>query len=224
MVFRRDTTTVQERDPTMPRSTSTNLSRQSRGPSPHEIGQRSTTRMAKSSDQTNSKPSRLPRRTSNPAASSPAALARMQRQSQKDTAPELALRRELHRRGLRYRTHFAVIDQRRKHDIVFLGPRIVVEVRGCFWHGCSLHGTEPKKNADWWATKLGENRRRDADTERRLRTAGWTLVTVWEHETAEEAADAVECSFEVRCEDFGRGPAQVPTSLGFQDEAAAGVK
>jgi DNA mismatch endonuclease (patch repair protein) len=116
----------------------------------------------------------------------------MQGQPQKDTAPELALRRELHRRGLRYRTHFAVIDQRRKHDIVFRGPRIVVEVRGCFWHGCPIHGTDPKKNADWWATKLDENRRRDADTDRRLMSAGWSLVAVWEHEAAKDAADEIE--------------------------------
>ena len=86
--------------------------------------------MANSSARTNSKPLKPPKRTNSPSASSPAALARMQRQPQRDTAPELALRRELHRRGLRYRTHFSVIDNRRKHDIVFLGPRIVVDVRG----------------------------------------------------------------------------------------------
>lgn len=148
--------------------------------------------MANSSTRMNSKPSKPPRRTSNPAASSPAALARMQRQPQKDTLPELDLRRELHRRGLRYRTHLPVIDGRLKHDIVFVGPRIVVEVRGCFWHNCPLHGTQPKKNSAWWAAKLAANCRRDADTERRLRAAGWALVTVWEHEEAKDAADAIE--------------------------------
>jgi DNA mismatch endonuclease (patch repair protein) len=116
----------------------------------------------------------------------------MHRQQQKDTAPELSLRRELHRRGLRYRTHFSVIDGRRKHDIVFPGQRIVVEVHGCFWHSCPLHGTEPKKNSAWWAAKLADNRQRDMDTEWRLRTAGWTLITVWEHEVAKDAADAIE--------------------------------
>jgi DNA mismatch endonuclease (patch repair protein) len=116
----------------------------------------------------------------------------MQRQPHKDTAPELALRRELHRRGLRYRTHLSVIDNRRKHDIVFLGPRIVVDVRGCFWHGCPLHGTDPKENSTWWATKLEDNRRRDTDTARRLWVARWSLVVVWEHQAAKDAADAIE--------------------------------
>lgn len=126
-----------------------------------------------------------------PPASGPEALARMRRQRRRDTAPELALRRELHRRGLRFRVHLPVFDGRRKHDVVFRGQKVVVEVRGCFWHGCPEHGTSPKANADWWADKLATNRRRDADTARCLTEAGWRLVVVWEHESPSVAADHV---------------------------------
>lgn len=116
----------------------------------------------------------------------------MQRQRRVDTGPELALRRQLHRRGLRYRLHVPVVDARRRHDIVFPKVKVVVEVRGCFWHGCPEHGTSPKANAAWWADKLATNKRRDEDTAHRLADAGWTLVVVWEHEDPVVAATRIE--------------------------------
>jgi DNA mismatch endonuclease (patch repair protein) len=66
--------------------------------------------------------------------------------------------------------------------------RIVVEVRGCFWHGCPDHSTQPKHNAEWWSAKIASNRTRDADSADRLRLAGWLLVEVWEHEDMKSAA------------------------------------
>lgn len=117
----------------------------------------------------------------------------MRSQRQRDTGPELALRSELHRRGLRFRLQRRVLtDVRRTSDIVFGPARVVVEVRGCFWHGCPDHATSPKRNADWWRDKIERNRARDADTDMRLREAGWDVVVVWEHESAVEAADRVE--------------------------------
>ncbi len=76
--------------------------------------------------------------------------------------------------------------------MVFPKAKVVVEVRGCFWHACPEHRTSPKANADWWAEKLEANRRRDEDTARRLTAAGWTLVVVWEHEDPEAAAQEIE--------------------------------
>lgn len=118
----------------------------------------------------------------------------MQRLSAKrDTRPELALRRELHRRGLRYRVDVAPLtDQpRRRADIVFPAARIAVHVDGCFWHGCAQHGTRPASNADWWTMKIDRNRERDLDTDQRLLTAGWLPVRVWEHDDPGRAAAAI---------------------------------
>jgi DNA mismatch endonuclease, patch repair protein len=120
----------------------------------------------------------------------------MQRQRRTDTTPEVALRRELHRRGLRYRLHVPVVDRRRRHDIVFMSAKVVVDVRGCFWHGCPEHGTAPKSNAAWWADKLAANRRRDEDTGRKLADAGWTLLVAWEHENPGIVADRVQTAVE----------------------------
>lgn len=116
----------------------------------------------------------------------------MRRQKRVDTKPELALRRALHKRGLRYRVDLKILpDSRRRSDIVFTRARIAVEVFGCFWHGCPEHGTRPKANNSWWAQKLDANLARDRDNAARLREAGWTPVVVWEHEDPDRAADRI---------------------------------
>lgn len=116
----------------------------------------------------------------------------MQRQARRDTSIEMELRRELWRRGLRYRVQMPVFAKRRKHDVVFTRAEVVVDVRGCFWHGCPEHATVPKANRQWWTDKIDANRRRDADTEQRLEDAGWALVVVWEHDDVRLAADRIE--------------------------------
>ena len=56
--------------------------------------------------------------------------------ARRDTAPDLALRHFLHRRGLRYRVHRRPLpDLARRADIVFPGAKVAVFVDGCFWHG-----------------------------------------------------------------------------------------
>jgi len=124
-----------------------------------------------------------------PRASSLQALHRMQAARRRDTAPEVALRRILYSKGMRFRVDYSVIrGLRRRADIVFTKAKIAVFVDGCFWHGCPTHGTFPKANATWWAEKLRANRRRDADTTRRLSKEGWKVLRIWEHESASDAA------------------------------------
>lgn len=118
----------------------------------------------------------------------------MQRTGHRNTAPEIALRTELHRRGHRYFVDRPIpgLSRRRRADIVFPRRRLAIFVDGCFWHGCPAHATWPKANAAWWRGKIEANRRRDADTDATLREAGWTVVRVWEHEQAAAAADRIE--------------------------------
>lgn len=113
----------------------------------------------------------------------------MKRVRSRDTTPEIALRRELHRLGLRYRLHRPVVPGvRRRPDIVFGSRRVAVFVDGCFWHRCPKHRTEAKENSEFWRRKLAENSRRDRDTDRRLVRAGWRVLRVWEHEDPRVAA------------------------------------
>lgn len=103
------------------------------------------------------------------------------------------MRKLLWSRGLRYRVdHRVLVGLRRRADLAFLGPRVAVFVDGCFWHRCPEHATTPKANRDWWVDKLDGNVARDRDTDARLQAAGWLVVRVWEHESAEEAAERVE--------------------------------
>jgi DNA mismatch endonuclease, patch repair protein len=116
----------------------------------------------------------------------------MARTRRRDTKPEVDLRRALHARGFRYRVDRAVLaGAGRRPDIVFGPTRVVVFVDGCFWHGCPKHATWPTHNAEFWREKIETNQRRDRDTDRRLKEAGWTVVRIWEHEDAEHAADRV---------------------------------
>lgn len=115
----------------------------------------------------------------------------MQSTRRRDTPGELALRAALSARGLRYRVDAPLPGTRRRADVAFVRVKIAVFVDGCFWHGCPDHGTWPKTNARWWRAKIEGNRRRDRDTDRRLRTAGWTVLRFWAHEDADRAAKAV---------------------------------
>jgi DNA mismatch endonuclease (patch repair protein) len=105
----------------------------------------------------------------------------------------MALRRELHRRGLRYRVDALILPGlRRKADLVFAKRRVAVFVDGCFWHGCPEHGTKSRSNAAFWSQKISTNMARDADTNRRLAELGWTVVRIWAHEAPQTAADRIE--------------------------------
>ncbi|GAA4520449.1 very short patch repair endonuclease [Brachybacterium paraconglomeratum] len=120
----------------------------------------------------------------------------MSRQRRRDTVPEVALRRELHARGLRFRVDHPLPDMpRRRADVVFTRVRLAVFVDGCFWHDCPEHGTRPKTRASWWEAKLRKNVDRDRDTDTRLLEAGWTVLRVWEHESPVSSAAKVEATY-----------------------------
>jgi DNA mismatch endonuclease (patch repair protein) len=114
----------------------------------------------------------------------------MQRMPRRDTGPEVALRRELHARGLRFRKNCGSLPG--KPDVVFPGAQIAVFVDGCFWHRCLLHSNIPKTNSAWWAAKLDANVARDRRQDQQLADAGWVVVRVWEHEPVVLAGDRIQ--------------------------------
>jgi DNA mismatch endonuclease (patch repair protein) len=127
-----------------------------------------------------------------PVPSTPAVSERMRRARRTNTGPEVALRSELHRRGLRFRIQRPLtFDRRRKADIAFPTEQVAVFVDGCFWHSCPEHATSPRANAEFWQEKLERNRARDLDTNRQLADGGWLVIRVWEHEDPAAAADRI---------------------------------
>ncbi len=120
-----------------------------------------------------------------PAASSPSVRRVMQAVWQRDTVPEVALRRALHTLGLRFRKDCRPEPNMRcKSDVVFRRQKLCVFVDGCFWHRCPLHFVLPKTNSAWWNEKVQATVERDLRQMRALRARGWQVVRVWEHEVS----------------------------------------
>lgn len=125
-------------------------------------------------------------------ASSPGVRRSMVGNRNRDTTPELAVRRAVHRLGLRYRVAARPLPGlRRTADLVFTRQRIAVFVDGCFWHGCPDHFVAPKTNGGYWGPKVAGNVARDRDTDALLEQAGWTVLRFWEHDDPEVVAEAV---------------------------------
>ncbi|MFD7622358.1 very short patch repair endonuclease [Streptomyces sp. NPDC059802] len=124
--------------------------------------------------------------------SSPSVSARMSRQVSRDTKPEVAVRKLLHASGYRYRVNERVPGMsRRTIDIAFTRAKVAVMIDGCFWHGCPVHATQPKSNAEWWRAKLERNMARDRETNKHLESEGWEVLRFWEHESAQEVAGRI---------------------------------
>jgi DNA mismatch endonuclease (patch repair protein) len=138
----------------------------------------------------------MDRKSALPAPLDAATSARLQRQRRAATKPELALRRELHRRGLRFRVNHPGLPGR--PDIALTRARVAVFVDGCFWHRCPIHGTQPRNNRAWWQEKLDRNVARDRAKDVALTGLGLTVLHVWEHEAPDAAADRVEAEWRRR--------------------------
>lgn len=127
-----------------------------------------------------------------PTASTAAASQRMKTVRQAMTSCEVALAVELRARGIDFTMDVPIEGlERRRVDFAFASARVAVCVDGCFWHGCPKHGTWPTANGAWWRAKIEATRRRDADTDARLRALGWAALRVWEHEAPLDAARRV---------------------------------
>lgn len=101
---------------------------------------------------------------------------------QKDTRPEILVRKALHAMGCRFRLHRR--DLPGKPDIVLPKFNTVILVHGCFWHqhfGCK-DGRLPTSNEDYWKPKLARNIERDKETKAALEALGWSVHTIWECE------------------------------------------
>jgi DNA mismatch endonuclease (patch repair protein) len=106
----------------------------------------------------------------------------------KDTTPELAVRRAAHSLGLRFRLHRRGLPG--SPDIVFPRWKTAILVHGCFWHqhpGCK-RATIPQSRTEFWKAKLARNVERDEATFAALKDLGWRAEIIWECEVKEASA------------------------------------
>lgn len=106
----------------------------------------------------------------------------MQSVKQKNTKPELVVRRVLHGLGYRFRLHRKDLPGR--PDIVLPRHHKAIFVHGCFWHwhGCPK-GQLPKSRLDYWLPKLEGNVNRDRTKIEQIESLGWAVLVVWQCET-----------------------------------------
>lgn len=111
----------------------------------------------------------------------------------RDTKPEVAVRRLLHARGIRFRIDYPIGTRERsiRVDIVLPRAKLAIFIDGCFWHGCPEHARPTKSNTLWWADKIAANKKRDKGTAADLKRAGWIVLRFWEHESPEQVAHVV---------------------------------
>jgi DNA mismatch endonuclease (patch repair protein) len=103
----------------------------------------------------------------------------MSRVKSRDTAPEQQLRSTLHRAGLRFRKHVRSLPG--SPDLVVTRAHVAVFIDGDFWHGYRFPAWEHTL-PDFWKRKIGINRARDRRNFRRLRSMGWIVIRVWQHQ------------------------------------------
>ncbi len=115
----------------------------------------------------------------------------------KNTKPELALRKALWKKDLRFRVQYGT----EKIDIAFPSKKIAIFVDGCFWHLCPIHSHLPKSNKAYWGPKLKKNVERDLAKKERLEAEGWKVLRFWEHELVDvdEIVKKIECELKEKC-------------------------
>lgn len=104
----------------------------------------------------------------------------------KNTKPEILVRKELFRRGYRYRINVSNLPG--KPDIVLPKYKTVIFVNGCFWHGHEgyKYFVLPKTNAVFWENKIRQTQQRDASAILALHNIGWKIIVIWECELLNE--------------------------------------
>jgi DNA mismatch endonuclease (patch repair protein) len=112
----------------------------------------------------------------------------MARVRNRDTAPELALRRALFAAGVRgWRCHPAGVPGR--PDIAFIGRRIAIFVDGAFWHGHPDYYRG--QSGEFWDQKIARNRARDARVNGELARSGWAVIRIWDFEVERDIDQCV---------------------------------
>lgn len=100
-------------------------------------------------------------------------------------ATELAMIQLFRQHGIAgWRRHQPVFG---RPDFVFRKVRLALFVDGCFWHGCPKHSNMPANNRDFWEMKLSANKARDRRVNRVLRSEGWRVIRIWEHDLRQPA-------------------------------------
>lgn len=114
----------------------------------------------------------------------------MSRVKSKNTSIEVKFRKELWKRGYRYRLHPKLPGH---PDIILPKFKVAIFIDGCFWHRCPIcKKTMPESNKEYWRRKIERNVERDRDNDAKLVGMGWIPIHVWEHQIKADLSLAIE--------------------------------
>jgi len=100
---------------------------------------------------------------------------------QKNSKPEIIVRKYLFSKGFRYRTNVKKLPG--TPDIVLLKYKTVIFIHGCFWHGHTCRAAHlPSTNLNYWQVKITNNVKRDNRKNLELEKLGWNILIVWQCE------------------------------------------
>lgn len=125
----------------------------------------------------------------------------MRQVKNKDSAIEIALRKELWKRGIRYRKNVSKVFG--KPDLAFIGKKVAVFCDSEFWHGYDWENKqkEIKSRREFWIPKIERNMARDREVNERLESEGWIVLRFWGKEIKKNVsacADIIENTLEAR--------------------------
>lgn len=115
----------------------------------------------------------------------------------KNTRPEIALRKALWHKNLRYRVNYKKLPG--KPDIVFTKQMVAIFCDGDYWHGhnwairgLSSLDEELSGYSEYWRAKILRNIERDEENNKALRALGWTVLRLWESEIKQDLEGCVK--------------------------------
>lgn len=112
----------------------------------------------------------------------------------KDTSIELKLRKELWRRGYRYRKNYTELPG--KPDIVLIKYKIAIFCDSEFFHGKDWEVLKPQlekgRNADFWIEKISKNQQHDDDINKQLQFLGWTVIRFWGKDIMKKTDECIQ--------------------------------
>lgn len=110
----------------------------------------------------------------------------------KETQPEIALRKALYNKGIRYRKNYKKLPG--NPDIVLIKHKLAIFIDGSFWHGYKWEEKKPKikANRDFWIKKIERNMQRDAENNNLLSSLGYTVIRFWDHDVKKKTDDCIQ--------------------------------
>lgn len=111
----------------------------------------------------------------------------MRKVKNRNTNIELIIRKELFRRGYRFRVKSRLFG---KPDIVFTKSKVVVFCDGDFWHG-KYFKKEQKNYSEFWVNKISSNINRDKLVTETLKNDGWKVIRLWKTDILKDPTGCV---------------------------------